>query len=80
MDSDAIQNPAQAQTTDVNGTNLSNIKLNVDDEDEQAVFLNICIENETIDFEKSAQDKRNAKIDGKVFNRNCYSSIDLFCL
>ncbi len=50
--------------TDVNDTKLSNIKLNVDDEDEQAAFLNHCIEKEAIDFEKSAQDKRNAKIDG----------------
>ncbi len=59
MDSDALQNPVQTPTT--------NVKLNADDEDEQAVFLNTCIENETIDFEKSAQDKRNAKIDGKFF-------------
>jgi phage-related protein len=67
MDSSPMQNQQQiisTPTTDVNGTNLSNIKLNVDDEDEQAVFLNHCIEKETIDFEKSAQDKRNAKIDG----------------
>ncbi len=56
--------PPLTTTTDVNDTNLSNIKLNVDDEDEQAVFLNNCIEKETIDFEKCAQDKRNAKIDG----------------
>ncbi len=78
MDSDAVQNPTQTQTTDVNGTNLSSIKLNVDDEDEQAVFLNNWIKNETIDFEKSAQDKRNAKIDGKDFY---YSSIDsILCI
>ena len=62
MDSDPIQNPVSTPTTDVNGTN---VKHNADDEDEQAVFLNSCIQNETIDFEKSAQDKRNAKIDGK---------------
>jgi hypothetical protein len=62
MDSDAMQNPPQESTP--TSTNLSNMKLNVDDEDDQAVFLNDCIKKETIDFEKSAQDKRNAKIDG----------------
>jgi hypothetical protein len=65
MDSEAMQNLPQestAITTAVNGTKLSTIKI--DDEDEQAVFLNDCINKESIDFEKSAQDKRNAKIDG----------------
>ena len=60
MDSDPVQ---QTSTTNVNGTR---VKANGVDEDEQAVFLNNCIKNETIDFEKSAQDKLNAKIDGKI--------------
>lgn len=61
----------QLQQQEVNSTPPSTTdaltKLNVDDEDDQVVFLNNYIEKETIDFEKSAQDKRNAKIDGKHF-------------
>ena len=49
-----------------NGTPTSHSKVIADDEDDQVVFLNQCIENETIDFEKSVQDKRNATIDGQL--------------
>ncbi|CAF4309255.1 unnamed protein product, partial [Rotaria magnacalcarata] len=35
----------------------------VDDDDEEAAFLNHCIARESIDFEKIAEDKRNATID-----------------
>ena len=52
----------------INGTNSLNTKAKIDDEDEQAAFLNYCIERESIDFEKSAQDKRNTTIDGKLFH------------
>lgn len=62
MDSDAILHQQQDSTPPSTGP-----VINVDDEDEQAAFLNRCIEKETIDFEKSAQDKRNAAIDGKSF-------------
>lgn len=71
MDSDAITQPTQGTpttTADTNGSSLTESKITIDDEDAQAVFLNNCIEKESIDFEKSAQDKRNAKIDGKRMN------------
>lgn len=57
MNSDLITQPSRT-TTDVNGSNPSDMKVNIDDEDAQAVFRNNCIE-------QSAQDKRNAKIDGR---------------
>lgn len=58
MDSDALPIQQVAITTPTSA-------VKVDDEDEQATFLNNCIKNETIDFEKSAEDKRNATVDGK---------------
>jgi hypothetical protein len=74
MDSDAMhmqQHESTPITTDktssLNGIDSSNKIINVDDEDEQAAFLNYCIEQERIDFEKSAEDKRNANIIGKYF-------------
>lgn len=66
MDSDAIAQSSRTTTTDINGSNPPDVKIIIDDEDAQAVFLNNCIQKESIDFEKSAQDKRNAKIDGRV--------------
>ncbi|CAF1000741.1 unnamed protein product [Rotaria sordida] len=61
MDSDAMQ----VQQQDTTPTPPSSIitQINIDDEDEQAAYLNHCIEKESIDFEKVAQDKRNATID-----------------
>jgi hypothetical protein len=61
------------KTESVNGTTT----ITVDDEDEQAAFLNHCIEKETIDFEKSLEDKRNATIDGKYFLVQFHSDHDL---
>ena len=58
MDSDALPIQQVAITTPTS-------VVKADDEDEQATFLNNCIKNETIDFEKSAEDKRNATVDGK---------------
>lgn len=77
MDSDAINQPTQGTpttTADTNGSNLTEMKINGDDEDAQAVFLNNCIEKESIDFEKSEQDKRNAKIDGKKLKEMIFFS------
>jgi hypothetical protein len=88
VDSDAMQIQQQEATpptttdnkSSINGVDSSNTKPNIDDEDEQAEFLNHCIERETIDFEKSVQDKRNATIDGKETNLtifcNQFSSVD----
>lgn len=53
MDSDALQAT----------TNESNSK--VEDDDAEAKFLNDCIKRDSLDFEKSVEDKRKANIDGK---------------
>ena len=66
MDSDAMQLQPSATNSD-NGTPVFNSKASLEDDDEQAAFLNSCIENETIDFEKIALDKQNARIDGSSF-------------
>ncbi|CAF3809804.1 unnamed protein product [Adineta steineri] len=71
VDSDAMQAQQSTPTTSeatppINNTNKI---INVDD-DEQAAFLNHCIEQERIDFEKCAQDKRNANIDNEPMPGN----------
>ena len=76
MDSDAINQPTQGTPTTTADTNGTEMKMNVDDEDAQAVFLNNCIEKESIDFEKSEQDKRNAKIDGKRLKKKIFFSLN----
>lgn len=60
VDSDAMQ--AQQSTPTQNDANEV---VNVEDEDAQAAFLNHCIEQERIDFERSAQSKRAATVIGK---------------
>lgn len=56
MDSGSVPAPSTTTTTESNSK--------VDDDDIQAVFLNSCIERESIDFEKSVEDKRKANING----------------
>ena len=68
MDSDALPIQQVAISTPNNPSSDNDTPssaVKADDEDEQATFLNNCIKNETIDFEKSAEDKRNATVAGK---------------
>ena len=66
-ESKRAQAEQRAPTTAINP---SNAKVPVDDDDEEAAFLNHCIEREAIDFEQIAEDKRNAIVDGRFTSRS----------
>ena len=57
------------QRAPTSATNPPNAKVPVDDDDEEAAFLNHCIERESIDFERIAEDKRHDIVEGKNTSR-----------
>ncbi|UJR27090.1 hypothetical protein I4U23_008391 [Adineta vaga] len=71
-DSDAMQVQQSTPTTNDNTPTQNNTNqiVNNDDEDEQAAFLNYCIEQERIDFERSAQNKRAATMNDEPLPGN----------
>ena len=50
-----------------NGASNTTVKMNTDEDDDDAVFVNNTIELD-VDFEQSAKEKRDATIDGRSFS------------